>query len=429
MVTDGRNGAREQVVAANRAPLDWLNFLLGNVKDGLGPFLAIFLMSSQHWDSGSIGIVLTISGVATAVARGPFGALVDAVRWKRTLIALGVLAVAIATVTMALIPTFWPVAIAQMFTGVADAIFPSAVAAISLGIVGRTMFTRRVGRNEAYNHAGNVVTAIVAGIAGYLIDPSAVLWIVAGLAIACIFATYAVNANAIDHDVARGADDGDQQKNEPSGLKVLLENRALLLFTTAITLFHFANAAMLPLVGEKLSQGHQQASTLFMASCIIVAQIVMIPMAMLVGRKADDWGRKPIFLVGFAVLPIRGVLYTLTDDPYALIAIQLLDGVGAGIFGALFFIVVADLTKGTGHYNLAQGASGSCWGLGAALSNFVAGFIVNAFGFSAAFLFLSACALGAFFLFSLGVPETRETATKATRETAKPLPSAVAAGA
>ena len=429
MVTDGRNGAREQVVAANRAPLDWLNFLLGNVKDGLRPFLAIFLMSSQHWDSGSIGIVLTISGVATAVARGPFGALVDAVRWKRTLIALGVLAVAIATVTMALIPTFWPVAIAQMFTGVADAIFPSAVAAISLGIVGRTMFTRRVGRNEAYNHAGNVVTAIVAGIAGYLIDPSAVLWIVAGLAIACIFATYAVNANAIDHDVARGADDGDQQKNEPSGLKVLLENRALLLFTTAITLFHFANAAMLPLVGEKLSQGHQQASTLFMASCIIVAQIVMIPMAMLVGRKADDWGRKPIFLVGFAVLPIRGVLYTLTDDPYALVAIQLLDGVGAGIFGALFFIVVADLTKGTGHYNLAQGASGSCWGLGAALSNFVAGFIVNAFGFSAAFLFLSACALGAFFLFSLGVPETRETATKATRETAKPLPSAVAAGA
>src|SRR5712671_18283 len=412
MVTDGRNGAREQVVAANRAPLDWLNFLLGNVKDGLGPFLAIFLMSSQHWDSGSIGIVLTISGVATAVARGPFGALVDAVRWKRTLIALGVLAVAIATVTMALIPTFWPVAIAQMFTGVADAIFPSAVAAISLGIVGRTMFTRRVGRNEAYNHAGNVVTAIVAG-----------------LAIACIFATYAVNANAIDHDVARGADDGDQQKNEPSGLKVLLENRALLLFTTAITLFHFANAAMLPLVGEKLSQGRQQASTLFMAACIIVAQIVMIPMAMLVGRKADDWGRKPIFLVGFAVLPIRGVLYTLTDDPYALVAIQLLDGVGAGIFGALFFIVVSDLTKGTGHYNLAQGASGSCWGLGAALSNFVAGFIVNAFGFSAAFLFLSACALGAFFLFSLGVPETWEMPTKATPEAAKPLPSTVVAGA
>jgi MFS family permease len=426
MVADGRNGAR---VAANRAPLDWLNFLLGNVRDGLGPFLAIFLMSSQHWDAASIGIVLTVSGITTALARGPFGALVDAVRWKRTLIAVGVLAVAIAAVSMSLIPTFWPVAIAQVFTGAADAIFPSAVAALSLGIVGRTMFTHRVGRNEAYNHAGNVVTAIVAGIAGYLIDPSAVLWIVAGLALACIVAAYAVDANAIDHDVARGADDGSHGKSESNGLKVLLENRTLLLFTTAITLFHFANAAMLPLVGEKLSQGNQQASTLFMASCIIVAQIAMVPMAMLVGRKADNWGRKPIFLVGFAVLPIRGVLYTLTNDPYALVAVQLLDGVGAGIFGALFFIVVADLTKNTGHYNLALGASGACWGLGAALSNGVAGYIVNAFGFTAAFLFLSACALTAVLLFLLGVPETRDMATKPTPETARPLPSATVAGA
>ena len=429
MVTDGANGAREQAIAANRAPLDWLSFLLGNVKDGLGPFLAIFLMSSQHWDAGKIGIVLTISGVTTAVARGPFGALVDAVRWKRTLIAVGVLTVGIAAVAMALMPSFWPVAIAQVLTGAADAIFPSALAAISLGIVGRKMFTNRVGRNEAYNHAGNVLTAIVAGVAGYLIDPSAVLWIVAGLAVACIFATYAVNADAIDHDAARGADGGDLGKSETSGLKVLLENRTLLLFTAAITLFHFANAAMLPLVGEKLSENHHQASTVFMASCIIAAQIVMVPMAMLVGRKADDWGRKPIFLVGFAVLPIRGVLYTLTDDPYALIAVQLLDGVGAGIFGALFFIVVADLTNGTGHYNLAQGASGACWGLGAAFSNFVAGFIVNAFGFSAAFLFLSACALAAFFLFSLGVPETRDLVTHATPKTAKQLLGAALRGA
>ncbi|MEN3382569.1 MAG: hypothetical protein V7608_2613 [Hyphomicrobiales bacterium] len=376
MVTGGINPTRAQVVGANRAPLDWLSFLLGNVKDGLGPFLAIFLMSSQHWDAGKVGIVLTISGVTTAVARGPLGALVDAVRWKRTLIAVGVLTVGIAAVAMALMPTFWPVAVAQVLTGAADAIFPSALAAISLGIVGRKMFTHRVGRNEAYNHAGNVVTAIVAGVTGYLIDPSAVLRIVAGLAVACIFATYAVNADAIEHDAARGAEEGDHGKAETSGVKVLLENRTLLLFTAAITLFHFANAAMLPLVGEKLSESNQQASTLFMASCIITAQIMMVPMAMLVGRKADDWGRKPIFLLGFAVLPIRGVLYTLTDDPYALIAIQLLDGVGAGIFGALFFIVVADLTKGTGHYNLAQGASGTCCGLGAALSNFVAGFIV-----------------------------------------------------
>jgi len=195
------------------------------------------------------------------------------------------------------------------------------------------------------------------------------------------------NIEAFSYDdritVSRAMPEGGPQ-GKPQG--EMLENRTLLLFTASITLFHFANAAMLPLVGEKLALSNQETSSLFMASCIISAQMVMIPMAILVGHKADTWGRKPIFLLGFAVLPLRGVLYTLTQDPHALVAIQLLDGVGAGIFGALFFIVVADLTRGTGRYNLALGASGACWGLGAALSNGVAGFIVNAFGFSAAVL-------------------------------------------
>ncbi len=405
-VTDSGKGARAKQAAANRTALDWLNFFLADVKDGLGPFLAIFLMSSQHWDAARIGVVLTIAGVTTVIARAPAGALVDAVRWKRTLIAVSAVAVTIAAVTMAVAPAFWPVAIAQVISGGADAIFPSTVAAISLGIVGRDMFTHRAGRNEAFNHAGNVATALIAGAAGYFINPGAVLWIVAGLALASILATYAVDAGAIDHRVARGADDGDHGKSEKSGLKVLLENRPLLLFTASITLFHFANAAMLPLVGEKLAQGDQHSGSLFMASCIIAAQMVMVPIAALVGRKADDWGRKPIFLAGFAVLPIRGVLYTMTQDPHALVAIQLLDGVGAGIFGVLFFVVVADLTKGSGRYNLALGASGACWGLGAALSNVVAGFIVNGAGYSAAFLFLAAVALAALALFWFGVPET-----------------------
>jgi MFS family permease len=129
-------------------------------------------------------------------------------------------------------------------------------------------------------------------------------------------------------------------------------------------------------------------------------------MAILVGHKADSWGRKPIFLAGFAVLPIRGVLYTLTQNPYALVSIQVLDGVGAGIFGALFFIVLADLTRGTGRYNLAQGAASACWGLGAALSNSVAGFIVDKAGFSAAFLSLAGCGFAAFLLLWIAMPET-----------------------
>ena len=400
----------EQAIAANRAPLDWLSFFLADVQGGVGPFLAIYLMGSQHWDAGRIGVVLTIGGLATVVARGPAGALVDAVRWKRALIALAAATIVATAAAMALFPAFWPVAFAQGLTGVSDAVFPAALAGISLGIVGRQHFTRRIGRNEAFNHGGNAASAIAAGLAGYLIAPVAVLWMVAALALASIIATFRIDAGAIDHTVARGADDGDAAAHRPEGLAPLFENRNLLVFTAAITLFHFANAAMLPLLGEHLAQGHAAEGSLFMAACIITAQIVMVPMAILVGRRADRWGRKPIFLAGFVVLPIRGVLYTLTQHPTALVSIQVLDGVGAGIFGALFPVVVADLTRGTGRYNLASGASAACFGLGAALSNGVAGWIVDWAGFYAAFLFLAACAAVAAGVFWIGVPETAPAA-------------------
>jgi MFS family permease len=405
LVIDCAADAHAKAAAANRGAMDWLNFFLADVKDGLGPFLAIFLTSSLHWDAGQAGIVLSVGGVATVLARGPAGALVDSVKWKRTLIAISAVAVAVASLTIAAYPRFWPVAVSQTVSGIADAIFPLAVTAISLGIVGRKSFSRRVGRNEAWNHAGNVATAIAAGIAGYLIAPSAVLWIVGALAILSVIVVYRVDAKAIDHDVARGEDEGKHEA--PEAIRLLLANRPLLWLTAAITLFHFANAAMLPLAGEKLARGDQQASTLFMASCIITAQLVMVPMAILVGRKADDWGRKPLFLAGFAVLPLRGLLFAIADSPYAIISIQVLDGVGAGIFGALFYIVVSDLTRGTGRFNLAQGASAASWGLGAALSNGVAGLIVNAFGFPVAFSFLAACAIGALAIYWFAVPETR----------------------
>jgi MFS family permease len=408
--------------AANRAPLDWLSFLLADVKDGIGPFLAVFLTSAQHWDAGRAGLALTVGGLATVVARAPAGALIDAVRAKRLMLGLAAVIVAAAAVAMAVWPRLWPVLAAQAANGLADAVFPAAVAAISLGIVGRARFTARVGRNEAFNHAGNVATAIAAGLAGSFIAPDAVLWIVAALAVTMLPPLLMLRAGDIDHETARGGDDGAPGRDRPEGLRRLLGDRALLGFIAAITLFHFANAAMLPLLGEKLAGTHHGLGAMFIAASIVTAQAAMVPMAILVGHRADRWGRKRIFLVGFAALPIRGVLYTLVHDPVALVAIQLLDGVGAGIFGALFFIVVADLTEGTGRYNLAQGVAAACWGLGAATSNAVAGFIVDGFGYDAAFLFLAACAGAALLLFWRVVPETRGWAHRTG-------PAAAAAGA
>ncbi|MGY3498009.1 MFS transporter [Bradyrhizobium sp. USDA 4502] len=402
----------------SRFALDWVNFLLANVKDGLGPFLAVYLLASQHWDAGTIGIVMMIAGVATVVARAPLGAFVDWTHWKRGLIVAASATVAIGALAISLFPALIPVAVVQIAIGIADAAFPPAIAAISLGLVGPKAFTRRVGRNEAFTHAGTASTAVAAGVAGWLITPSAVLWFIAALALASIWATLRIDSRAIDHALARGAESGHEEQH--SDWRSLLRSKPLLAFTAAISLFHFANAAMLPLLGEKLALGNQETATLFMAACITTAQIAMVPMAILVGRKADAWGRRPIFLAGFVVLPLRGVLYTLTQNAYALVSIQILDGIGAGIFGALFYIVVADLTKGTGRYNLAQGATAAAWGLGAALSNSVAGVIVDLAGYNAAFLFLAAVALAAVILFWIAVPETGERGKSIETEVDEP---------
>lgn len=399
---------------ADMHALDWLNFLLADVQGGVGPFLAIFLISSQHWNSGSAGLVLTVGGLATVAGSSPLGALVDHVRWKRAIVVAGALTVGIASLVMASVPHFVPVLIAQAANGLSDAAFPAAVAGISLGLVHRAAYTARTGRNQAWNHGGNVVTAIGAGAAGYLIAPAAVLWIVAVLSLAAVGAVLTINPRHIDHDIARGADDGGPEHaakgKVESGFRAILKNRPLLLFTLSITCFHFANAAMLTLAGEKLAREYGSASSAVMAGCIIVAQIVMVPMAILVGRRADKWGRKPLFLVCFTALPVRGALFALLHGPIAVLSIQVLDGTAAGIFGALFPVVVADMTKGTGRYNLALGASASCWGLGAALSNGVAGEIVVRAGFPAAFTFLAGFALLALLLYATLVPETKQAA-------------------
>ena len=169
-----------------------------------------------------------------------------------------------------------------------------------------------------------------------------------------------IPAKAIDNDRARdlgSARGGPTTRHaDAASFGVLFQSRPLVIFGLCAMLFHFANAPLLPLVGQKLAAAYPKEATAMMSSCIIAAQLVMLPIALLVGRKADVWGRKPLFLAGFAILPIRAVLYTFSGNSFWLIGVQVLDGVGAGIFGALTPLVVADIMRGTGRYNLAQGA-------------------------------------------------------------------------
>lgn len=396
--------------------LDWLNVFLADVRGGVGPYLAIYLMASRHWDPGSIGVAMSAMGIATVVAQTPAGALVDSLAQKRLLVVLAALCVGIGCIATTLLTNFCAVISAQALAGVAEAIFPSAIAAISLGMVGYGHLAIRIGRNETLNHAGNVAAAVLAGLLGYFIDRRWIFYLVAAFAAASIVSVLLIKPDDIDQRLARGATPQDAANGSPSSLAAVLTDRRIGLLAVAVVLFHFANAAMLPLAGELLSVGRPQESSLYMSACIIAAQLVMVPVAALAGCGAERWGRKPVFLIGFAVLPIRGLLYTLSSDPFFIVSVQLLDGIGAGIFGVLGVLMVADLTKGTGRFNITQGAIATAQGIGAALSNLAAGYVVNAAGYSAAFLGLAGIATMALVIFYLAVPETREAPEAEPRE-------------
>jgi MFS family permease len=396
-----------------RFGLDALNLFLADVRDGLGPYLAIYLLAArgpEHgWNEATIGVVMTIAGIAGLIAQTPAGALIDASRSKRGVIVAAALAVTLSCLALPFIGGFAAVAATQSVAAVAGAIFPPALAAITLGIVGPRHFARRVGRNEAFNHAGNAASAALAGILAYGFGPIVVFWLMAVLAVFSIAAVLTIPADAIDDEQARGlAGHGAKGPHTASGLATLLASRPLLLFAALMAMFHFANAAMLPSVGQLLTRvvGSEYATSL-VAACIVAAQVVMVPVAILVGSRADRWGRKPFFLAAFGILALRGALYTLSDDPFWLVAVQLLDGVGAGIFGALFPVVVADLTRGTGRFNVAQGAVSTAQGSGAAFSATFAGVIIVSGGYSAAFLALAAVAGAGFLLYLAAMPETR----------------------
>ncbi len=401
--------------------LDAANFFLADIRQGLGPYLAVYLLTEQHWDEGHIGVVMSIATIAGIVAQTPAGAMVDATRRKRLVMIAAAAVVTLASLVLPLVPSFWPVAISQGIANAAEVVFAPALAAVSLGIVGHRAFTARIGRNESFNHAGNAVAAALAGIAAYRFGPQVVFYLLALMALASLISIAIIPEGAIDHDLARGLQERkDATSEQPSGLSILLTCRPLLIFAVCVALFHLANAAMLPLVGQKLALQYKNLGTSLMSACIIAAQIVMVPMAMLVGRRADCWGHKRFFLAALLILPLRGALYTLSDNPAWLVGVQLLDGIGAGIFGAIFPVIVADLMRDTGRFNVAQGAIITAQSIGAALSTTLAGLVVVKAGYSAAFLTLGAVAAIGFAICWALLPETRGANGSRLRNQAQP---------
>jgi len=397
-------------VARTLRGLDWLNFFLADVQTGLGPFLAIYL-AAKHWNEQSVGWALTVGGIAGILTQTPAGAIVDRVRAKRTIIVLGIGALIAGALLIAFWPGLGPVLAAQMLIGGMSSLFAPAVAAISLGVVGSRAFDQRQGRNQTFNSAGNVTAAVAMGLIGYYLTDRSIYFFVIAMTVPALLSLSFINPREIDYNQARGYNPENASKSEdrrPVGILDLLRNHRLAIFVLCCVLFHFANAAMLPLLGEMLSRGKGKSSMAFMSACVVTTQLVVTLIAAWCGRLASTRGRKAILLVGFAALPIRGLLYTLTGNVFLLISIQLLDGLAAAIFGVVSLLVIADLTRGTGRFNLAQGLLATAVGIGASLSQLIAGAIVHHSSYRIGFLFLAAVAAGALIIFATLMPETKD---------------------
>ncbi|KQX35055.1 MFS transporter [Variovorax sp. Root434] len=383
--------------------LDALVFFAPDIQGGVGPFLIVFMAGTLAWDPQRIGTVMFVSALVGLAMQAPAGALIDSVRHKPRWIAGAIALIASCLVVMANWPGYGVILAGQSLIGAAGTLVAPAIAATSLGMVGRAGLDARVGRNVAITAAGTVLWALGTGWVGHAFGPHAMFFYAVAMALPTIAAALAIRHRDIDLRLARGADA--QAGGAPSTAR-WHDHRLFVLLACAF-LFHLANAAMLTLVAQKVGKQSGSSATLWLSGGVIVTQLVTIPIGLAVGRWAPRLARKPIFLVGFAVLPVRGLLYLLADSPAVLLALQVLDGIGAAIFGAMFTLMIGDLTRGSGHFNFALGLGGACVGLGAALSNLVAGTVAHLAGYGTAFVMLAGIAAGALTLFALAMPETR----------------------
>ena len=392
--------------------LDGINFFNAAMLAGFGPYVAVYL-AEQKWTQENIGFVLTASGLAGLLALMPGGELLDTVRSKRALVALGASMVAVTALVIGIWPNFPLVFTGLMFHGTTGAFLGPAIAAISLGVVGHSALAEQLGRNQRFASAGSLIATGLMGLIGYLLSYSAMFLIAAALVFPLLVALAAIRPADIDFARSCGAARPDAA-TQPARTthRSLWKSPGVLTFAASLFLFQLANAAMLPIVGAALVYDGESRSSLIVAALIILPQIVVALLAPWVGRQARSWGRRPLLLIGFGTLPIRALLFAFFADPLFLFGFQLLDGISGAIIGVLTALVTADIAHGSGRFNLAQGIIGTASGIGAALSTAVFGLIAANFGRTTTFLSMAAVALLGASIMWLLMPETRPSTEK-----------------
>src|SRR4051794_1405444 len=396
--------------------LDWFVFFLADVQTGFGPFIAVYL-TTQKWTQAQIGLVLSIGGVVGLIGQMPGGAIVDIARSERLVASLAVTTIGFSALAYAAWPIFPVIATAATLHAAASCVLGPAIAAISLGLVGPVAISERLGRNARFASLGNGTAAAVMGTAGYLLSSRSVFLVTFVLAFPTLLAIARIRESEIDIARSHGAvlrKAGEQ----PSSTNVLdlVRQPPLLIFASSVLVLQLANAAMLPLMAGVVTTRSAQWAPVLIAACIIVPQAIVALMAPSVGSLAQQWGRRPLLLSGFAALAVRGLLFATVQDPYLLVAAQIFDGITAAVFSVMMPLIVADVAFGSGHFNLAQGIVGTAIGIGASLSTVLAGYVSDRFGSSIAFTTLAAiAAVGLIMIWTL-MPETRRSGYSSTAE-------------
>ena len=391
--------------ARSRHGLDWTNFFIADVQTGFGTFVAFYL-AHLGWSQSNVGLALAVGTIAGVLSQIPGGALADAVKWKRGLVAAGIGMVGTSALILALKPDAPLAFVAEILHGSASGVLTPAIAAISLGLVGRQAMSLRTGRNYRFSAGGHALTAALMGVAGTYLSAGAIFFSAAALCVPALIALSAVRGEEIDYAKARNAATG---KKEVTFARVvdLAKSRRLVLFAGALMLFQLADASMLPMVGENLAKSDSNGTPLWMSGLIVAPQLVVALLAPWVGFHSEKRGRRPLLLIGFAMEPIRAGILAITAYYPFLVAGQILDGVSGATVGVLTVIVIADLTAGTGRFNLAVGAVGALNGITATISTSTTGFLFQHFGAHVGFLPLAAVGVAATALVWVFLSETK----------------------
>jgi MFS family permease len=406
LVPDLRPDPRPAPSPASQHGLDWFIFFLADVQTGFGPFVAVYL-TTQKWTQVEIGFVLSIGGIVGLLGQIPGGAIVDAARSERLVAGLAVATIGCSALAYAVWPIFPVVTAAATLHALASCVLGPAIAAISLGLVGPLAIGERLGRNARYASLGNGSAAALMGACGYLLSSRSVFLVTFVLAIPTLLSLARIREKEIDVAQCHGAVVREAPDVAATSVFHLLRQRPLLIFAGSVLLFQLANAAMLPLMAGVVTTRSSQWAPVLIAACIIVPQAIVALTSPSVGRKAQIWGRRPLLLLAFAALAIRGLLFATVSDPYLLVLVQVFDGITAAVLSVMVPLIVADVAFGSGHFNLAQGVVGTATGIGASLSTVAAGYVSDRFGSGMAFTGLAAVAALGLTMIWLFMPETR----------------------